>query len=79
MDIWLFVHIRTVLAPYVPASTSASDASNFEQEDYEVAELDETPPSSADQLLFADFSDSGDLRLTSTDRYSEEDALPDDL
>jgi hypothetical protein len=74
----LLIYLRTVPAPYVPASTSASDASNFDQEGYEVAELDDTPPSNADQLLFADFSDSGVSGLTPFDQHPEE-ALPDDL
>ena len=75
----LFVHARTVPAPHVPASTSMSDASNYEQEDYEVAALNDTPPSSADQLLFADFSgDTGDAAPAPADQYLDE-PLPDDL
>ena len=47
---------RGVAAPYVPASTSMSDASNFEQDDdYEDQQLDDTPPSKSDQKLFAEF------------------------
>ena len=50
---------RTASPPHVPASTSVSDASNFEQdEDYEDQELDDTPPGQDDQGQFAAF-DSG--------------------
>jgi hypothetical protein len=53
------VEQRTASPPHVPASTSVSDASNFEQdEDYEDQQLDDTPPAAGDQLQFAAF-DSG--------------------
>ena len=70
---------RTVAAPFMPPSTSTSDASNFEQaQDDEFAEYHETPTSAIDQQLFAEFSADAAVASRATDEYHE-DALPDDL
>ena len=72
---------RTVPAPYVPPSVSVSEASNFVQDaDYDMPEVDDTPPSIADQQLFAEFSTGETTAQEPAQSHAEEDReLPDDL
>ena len=73
--------LRVVPAPYVPPSVSVSEAANFVQdEDYDIPDLDDTPPRDADQQLFAEFS-TGETTAQQPAQSVAEEApqLPDDL